>query len=321
MKAAVHRRFGAPEVVTVDEIPMPVPRADQVLVRVHASTVSIADHRARAKDLPRGLGALGAVMFGVIRPTKPVLGMDFAGEIAQLGSAVTNFAVGDHVFGMSGSSFGGHAEYLVVKATGAIARAPKNLTLTEAAALPFGGTTALAFMRGVRSGDRMLVNGASSATGVMAVQIAAARGAHVTGVSSAGNHALVTSLGAERVIDYATDDFSDADSTYDVVMDCVGNAPFRRIDRCLKPGGAYLPVVSDLPGMLFDAGRARRAGKTSVPSMLTITAADLEELALLAETGAVRPVIDSTVDLDGIVAGHRRVETHRKRGAVVVQIA
>jgi NADPH:quinone reductase-like Zn-dependent oxidoreductase len=321
MKAAVHRRFGAPEVVTVDEIPTPVPRADQVLVRVHASTVSIGDHRARTKDLPRGLGALGAVMFGVIRPKKPVLGMDFAGEIVQLGSAVTHFAVGDHVFGMSGSSFGGHAEYLVVTATGAIAKAPKNLTLTEAAALPFGGTTALAFMRGVRSGARMLVNGASSATGVMAVQIAAARGAHVTGVSSAGNHALVTSLGAERVIDYATDDFSDADSTYDVVMDCVGNAPFRRIDRCLKPGGAYLPVVSDLPGMLFDAGRARRAGKTSVPSMLTITAADLEELALLAETGAVRPVIDSTVDLDGIVAGHRRVETHRKRGAVVVQIA
>jgi NADPH:quinone reductase-like Zn-dependent oxidoreductase len=324
MKAAVYHRFGGPEVVTIEEVPTPVPGENDVLVRVHATTVSIADHRARAKDLPPGLGLLGSIIFGTFRPKVPVLGMDYAGVIETVGSAVTTFAPGDRVYGLRGAKFGGHAQYVVALAAGSIVPAPQGWTHEDAVALLFGGSTALAFLDGVGGGvgdgDAVLINGASGATGSMAVQIAASRGAIVTGVSSAVNHPLVSSLGAHHVIDYATQDFAAVDAAYDVVMDCVGNAPFARANRSLKPGGTFLPVISDLRGMLRNKGQAKRNGKKAISSSPTITPGLLNELTRLAEIGAIRPVIDSTVDLDDIVAAHTKVDTGRKRGAVVVRI-
>jgi NADPH:quinone reductase-like Zn-dependent oxidoreductase len=320
MKAATYHRFGEPDVVAIDDVVQPTPKADQVLVRVYASTVSIADHRARAKALPPGMGAFGHVVFGLSRPKNPVLGMDYAGIVDAVGADVTRFSVGDHVYGMRGTRYGAHAEYLVAKAEGTIALQPQGWTHEDSVALLFGGTTAIAFLRGVNTGDAVLINGATAATGSMAVQIAASRGAIVTGVSSAANHPLVLSLGAQRAIDYATTDFASEGNRYDAIMDCVGNAPFDRILGSLAPGGAFLPVITSLAGMVRDGSKAKRAGVTVLPSNQAVHTEDVIELTRLAEAGSIRPVIDSTFDLDDIVDAHRRVDTGRKRGAVVVRI-
>ncbi len=320
MKAAIYRRFGEPDVVTIENVARPTPKADQVLVRVHASTVSIADHRARAKDLPPGMAALGSIVFGLVRPKRRILGMDYAGVVEAVGDKVSRFQVGDHVYGMRGSRFGAHAEYLVTREV-AMATQPAGWSHDDAVALLFGGTTALFFLRDVKQGDTVLINGASGATGSMAVQIAASRGATVTGVASAANHPLVTSLGASRVIDYTTTDFAAEGLFYNAIMECVGNAPFDRVVGLLAPGGSYLPVITDLNGMLRSRGQARRTGMTVLPSSQSVSSATVQELTRLAEAGAIRPVIDSTFDLDEIVEAHRRVDSGRKRGAVVVRVA
>ena len=187
--------------------------------------------------------------------------MDVAGVVEAVGDAVTAFAPGDEVIAMLGSRFGGHAEYVTVPQTAAIARKPANLTWEESAALLFGGHTALAFLGLVQLGPgvEVLVNGASGAVGTAAVQLASARGATVTGVCSAANADLVRSLGADRVIDYAVEDFASGVDRYDVIVECVGNAPFSRVERSLKPGGALLMVVTSLGGMLRAAATAAAA--------------------------------------------------------------
>ena len=204
MRAAVARRFGGPEVVRVEQVSRPTPKPDELLVRVHASTVSVADHRLRSRDLPDGLGFLIPVSLGVFRPRKRVLGMDVAGVVEAVGADVTGFAPGDEVIAMLGGSFGGHAEYVCVPVSKAIAPKPPSLSMEEAVALVFGGHTALAFLAHVDivPGTEVLVNGASGAVGSAVVQLAKLRGARVTAVCSGANADLVRSLGADRVIDY-----------------------------------------------------------------------------------------------------------------------
>ena len=322
MRAAVARRFGPPEVVEIERIPVPMPAADEVLVRVHATTVSIADHRLRAKDLPKGLGHFGLIALGVFRPRKKVLGMEGSGVVERIGADVTSFAVGDEVIVMNGSRFGCHAEYVTVRAAGSIARKPRGMSHTDAAALVFGGFTAVSFLRRVqlRPGSSVLVNGASGAVGTAAVQLAAHAGARVTAVTSARNAELVRSLGADRVIDYAREDFASGDDRYDVIVECVGNAPFARVRGILRPGGALLLVISDLRGMLGARGQSRRSGLLVTQEGSGSGASVMQELVGLAEEGALRPVIDRTYDLDDIVEAHRYVDTGRKRGSVVVRI-
>jgi NADPH:quinone reductase-like Zn-dependent oxidoreductase len=215
MRAAVAHRFGGPEVVQVEEVPKPVPGPVELLIRVQASTVSIADHRTRARDLPKGLWFYIPISLGVFRPRRPVLGMDAAGTVEAVGADVTGFAPGDEVVVMLGGAFGGHAEYVTVKQDAAICARPKNLSMEEAAALVFGGHTALAYlgMAEIGPGSEVLVNGASGAVGTMAVQLAKHRGARVTAVCSGRNAELVRSLGADRVIDYTVLDFATAAGT------------------------------------------------------------------------------------------------------------
>lgn len=323
MRAAVARRFGGPEVVQVEQVSKPAPKPDELLVRVHASTVSVADHRLRSRDLPDGLGFLIPVSLGVFRPRKRVLGMDVAGVVEAVGADVTGFAPGDEVIAMLGGSFGGHAEYVCVPVSKAIAPKPPSLSMEEAVALVFGGHTALAFLAHVDivPGTEVLVNGASGAVGSAVVQLAKLRGARVTAVCSGANADLVRSLGADRVIDYTAEDFAATGEVYDVVVDCVGNAPFERVERSIKPGGALLLVVADLKGMRSAGRHSRRSGKLVTLKPAPVTSEDFAGFARLAETGAFRPVIDRTYDLDDIAEAHRYVDTGRKRGNVVLRIA
>jgi NADPH:quinone reductase-like Zn-dependent oxidoreductase len=323
MRAAVSHRFGGPEVVGIEEVPKPTPKADEVLIRVEASTVSVADHRTRARDLPDGMWFYIPLALGVFRPRKPVLGMDVAGVVEAVGDDVTGFVPGDEVIAMLGAAFGGHAEYACVKQTDAIAPKPRNLTFEEAVTLVFGGYTALAYLNHVElaPGAEVLVNGASGAVGTAVVQLAKHRGAHVTAVCSGGNAEFVRSLGADRVIDYSVEDFTRNGETYDVIVECVGNAPFSRVERSIKPGGALLLVITSLGGMLRASRDRKRSGKLVTFAGAPVTGEDLVSLVRLAESGEYRPVIDRTYDFAEVVDAHRYVDTGRKRGNVVLRIA
>jgi NADPH:quinone reductase-like Zn-dependent oxidoreductase len=323
MRAAVYRRFGAPEVVRIEEVPKPAPEPGEVLVKVHASTVSAADHRARGRTAPKGLGMLVALALGLFRPRKRVLGMDVAGVVEAVGANVTLFAPGDEVIAMLGGRFGGHAEYVCVPQDGAITAKPRNMTVEEAVTLVFGGITAHAFLSraAIAPGDTVLVNGASGAVGTAAVQLARQMGAHVTGVCSGTNRELVTTLGADRVIDHTKEDFLAEGRSYDVIMDCVGNAPFERAGACIKPGGALLLVISNLRGILLAARHTKRNGKLVTAGNVDYTAEALAFLVHLAESGRFRAVTDRTYDLADIVEAHRFVDTGRKKGNVVLRVA
>lgn len=322
MRAAVARRFGPPEVVEIEHIPVPVPGAGEVLIRVHATTVSIADHRLRAKDLPKGLGYFAIIALGVFRPRKKVLGMEASGVVERVGPDVTDFAVGDEVITMNGSRFGCHAEYVIARAAGPIVPKPEGMSHSDAAALVFGGFTAVSFLDHVKigPGSTVLVNGASGAVGTAAVQLAAHAGAHVTAVTSGRNADLVRSLGAERVVDYTREDFARGDERYDVIVECVGNAPFERVQGIIRPGGALLLVITDLRGMLSARGQSRRSGVKVVQGDSGAAASVMRDLVARAEEGAIRAVVDRTYELDDIVEAHRYVDTGRKRGSVVVTI-
>jgi NADPH:quinone reductase-like Zn-dependent oxidoreductase len=322
MRAAVYRRFGGPDVVRVEQVAKPTPGPRDVLVRVHASTVSAADHRARSRIVPKGLFVLAALSLGIFRPRKPVLGMDIAGVVEEVGADVTGWAVGDEVVVMLGARFGGHAQYALVPQDGAIARKPRNLNFEESVALVFGGTTAHAFLdrATIGPGSSVLVNGASGAVGSACVQLAAQRGAEVTAVCSNANRDLVTRLGATRVIDYAQQDFTADGRCYDVVVDCVGNAAYERLVDVVKPGGALLLVIADLAGVLRAGGRSKRSGKLISAGNPDFTAEGLALLVQLAETNQLQPVIDRTYDLVDVVEAHRYVDAGHKRGNVVLRI-
>lgn len=321
MRAAVYRRFGGPSVVQVEDVPVPTIGPDDVLVRVHASTVSAADRRARSRDVPRGLGILAAAGLGLARPKHRVLGMDIAGTVEAAGRQVTRFAPGDPVFAMLGGRFGGHADYAVVPQDGAIALRPQSMSSQDAAALVFGGITARAFLNQtyLGRGSRVLVNGASGAVGTAAVQLAKHAGAHVTGVCSTGNLQLVRSLGADRVIDRTIQDFTDEDTRYDVIVDCVGTASFARVRHLLAPAATLLLVVTDLPGVLTAAWHTRRSGRRVSTTPGPWTARDLADLAALADAGHLRPVRDATFDLADVAEAHAYVDAGKK-GSVVLDV-
>lgn len=322
MTAAVYRRFGSPEVVHLELATRPVPRANEVLIRVHASTVSIADQRSRSRTIPRGLGIVAAIGLGVFRPRRRILGMDVAGVVAAVGTEVTKFSPGDEVIAMLGAKFGGHAEYARIPADGAISVKPRNLSFEQAVTLVFGGVTAHGFFKNVtiEPGTTVLVNGGSGAVGTAAVQLAKQLGAHVTAVTSGANIELVTSLGADRVIDYTRQDFATGADTYDVIVECVGNAPFARVAASINPGGALLLVIADLGEILRTRGQSRRSGKLVTVDEGKHGSADLAYLVSLAESGRYQAVIDRSYDLADIVEAHRYVDTGRKKGNVVLRI-
>lgn len=321
MRAAVYRRYGAPDVVSIEEAETPNPGDDDVLVKVRATTVTTGDARMRAFRMPRGFGLPGRLGLGTFAPRNTVLGMDFAGDVAAVGRNVTAFKPGEAVFGATGRC---HAEYVIVRHTGSIARKPAGVGYDEAAAAPFGGVTALTFLTdwaGVRRGESVLVIGASGAVGSAAVQIARDGGAAVTGVCSAANADLVRSLGAQRTIDYAREDFMQSGATYDIIMDTVGAVSFARAQGSLKAGGRFLALVTSLGDLLFLPAWTKMTGtKRAIAGVAASNGEKIRALAALLDAGRFKPVIGARYPLERIAEAHAAVDTGHKRGNVVVTV-
>lgn len=322
MKAAFVPRYGPPEVVELRQLPDPVPASGQLRVRVQATTVTAGDMRVRSGRLPRGFGLLRGPALGFGGPRAPVLGTEAAGVVDAVGPGVAGFSVGDEVVAFPGSALGGHAELLLVAAGGRVRRKPAALSFEEVVALPFGACTALHFLRSaeLEAGERVLVNGASGNVGSMAVQLARQLGARVTAVCSAANAELLRSLGAEVVIDHRSADFVASGERWDVIVDTVGNAPYARVAGVLAPGGRLLAVLADLPATLGTAFAGRAAGHRVVAGPAAETVELLQAVVELAESGALRPVIDRVLPFAQIVEAHRVVDGGHKRGSVVLRM-
>ena len=317
MKAVVYERYGAPEVQRVEEIEPPVPADDEILVRVHATTVNRSDCGWR-----QGKPFFSRFFTGVRRPKKQILGMEFAGEVEAVGAAVREFAVGDRVFGVK--SFGAHAELVCVPESAGVAHMPADTSFEEAAAVCDGGAIAQACLRkaDLREGVSILVYGASGSIGTAAVQLAKHFGADVTAVCDTKRLELVSSLGADRVVDYTQEDFTKNGETYDVVFDAVGKHSFRRCRRSLKPGGIY--IETDL-GFLWHVPFLALASRWIGDKRVTLpipqyTKDDVLLLKELIETGRYRAVIDRRYPLEAIVEATRYVETGQKTGNVVLTV-
>lgn len=322
MRAAIATAYGPPDVVSLATVDDPVIGAHDVLVEVRATTVSAGDARVRAHRVPSGFGPIMRLLFGLRRPRRPIFGTECSGVIRSVGSKVTRWKPGDAVFALTGMRMGGHAELCVLREDGAVARKPESLSFEQAATLAFGGTTALDFFRRaeLREGERVLINGASGAVGVAAVQIAKARGAHVTAVCSARNVELVRSLGADAVIDYSTRDFCDGSTQYDLVMDAVGNAPYARSKRALTANGRLLLVVADLWQLLGAAWISARTTHRVIAGSAPEKPEDVQALATMVEAGQLRAVIDQAFSLEEIQAAHAKADSGHKRGSVVVTV-
>lgn len=324
MKAIVYHRYGAPDVVSLAEVPKPVPRDNEVLIRILATTVTTGDWRARSLKMPVGFGALGRLVFGLFGPRQPILGTELAGIVEAVGRSVTRFSVGDAVFAFPGGALGSHAEYRTMPEDGMIAHKPANLSFEEAAALSFGGTTVLGPLRDtvrIKAGDRVLVVGASGGVGTAAVQIAKHLGADVTGVCSTANVALVRSIGASRVIDYTVEDFATCGDSWDVIIDTTGTAPFPRCERALRPGGRLLVILGSLAQVVGIGRPSKASGKHVIAGVPKILPEHLRTLAEMAEAGAYRPVIDRVYPLAHAAEAHAYVDTGRKRGNVILTVA
>jgi len=321
MKAAVIGRYGPPEVVTLREVPTPVPAEDEVLVRAHTTTVNSGDTRVRGINVPGGpaFAFLMRMSLGFNAPKQPVGGFEMAGEVMAVGRDVTGFKVGDRVVGSHGFRFGLHAEYAVFGKDDALALIPEGVSYETAVAVMFGGTTALTFFDkcGLKPGESILINGASGAVGVMAVQIAKHLGAEVTAVCSAANMDAVRSLGADHIIAYDREDFIRNGKTYDVIMDNHGNAPFSRIKGSLKPGGRHLLVIFEKLGTFVSAKWNKQVVELN-ESDNAFTSDIYARLLDLTARGVIRPMIDSVFAFADIAEAHRRVDTGHKVGSVVV---
>ena len=317
MRAAVYRQYGPPEVVRIEEVPRPVPGDDEVVVRVVASTLCTADWRLRRPSPP----PMGWALNGFGRPKKiHVLGMEFAGTVDTVGPGVTAFEVGERVFGASWR-FGSHAEYARFPER-SLARIPDGVGFEEAAAIPYGGLTALHFLKlaGIEAGQKVLIRGASGSVGSAAVQIAKHFGAQVTGICSTTNVDLVRSIGADGVIDYTTDGFAAAGRVYDIVQDTVGGLGYRRARRVLKRGGVFVDAGPGLASLLVGPWlRATRRGNV-VGTVAKGGRDALEFLADLVAQGKFRPVIERRYPLTDIVAAHRHAEGGHKRGNLVIHV-
>ena len=321
MKAIVYRRYRSPDVVALAEVPKPAPKDNEVLIRIHATTVTTGDWRARSLKMPAGFGLMGRLAFGVFGPRKPILGTELAGVVEKAGKAVTRFKTGDEVFAFPGASFGGHAEYRIMSEDGLIALKPANLSFEEAAALSFGGTTALIFLRdkgGIKRWDKVLIVGASGGVGTAAVQIAKHLGAEVTGVCSTANLDLVRSIGADQVIDYTKENFVLRGETYDIVLDTTGTTSFARCGDVLKPGGHLLLVLGSFAQALGLERPSKASGKKVIAGVASARREDMNYLASLAQAGAFQPVIDRSYPLENAAEAHAYVDTGRKRGNVVL---
>ena len=325
MKAIVYTQYGAPEVLQFKEFAKPTPRGDEVLIRIDATTVTATECTFR-----RGDPFISRLYTGLTRPKNTILGEELAGEIEAVGKDVTQFNAGDQVFGSAGASFGAYAEYICLpQESAALAIKPASITYQEAAATVDGGLTALPFLKDkghIRSGHKVLINGASGSVGTAAVQLAKYFGAEVTGVCSTTNIDLVRSLGADQVIDYTQADFTNSGETYDIIFDTVGKTSFSRCKRSLKQRGIYLQAAATLtifPHMVWTSMIGSKKAMMAATGLRPVSERrkDLIFLTELIEVGALKPVVDRVYPLEQIADAHRYVDTVRKKGNVVITLA
>ena len=326
MKAILHTQYGPPDLLQLTEVQKPTPKANEVLIVIHATTVSTADCNMRNFTfVTRSMLPFAKLTFGIKKPWKPrVLGTELAGEVQQVGKEVTRFKTGDRVVASPGAAGGGHAEYACLPEAGAMAVIPHSLSWEQAVAIPFGANTALYFLRDlgkIRAGQDLLIVGASGAIGSAGVQIGKHFGATVTGVCSGANVQLVKALGADSVIDYTREDFTENGNTYDLIFDVVGGTTFQRCQSSLKPNGVFLQNIMELSDIVrvfwtSIAGGRKIKGGVAIGNM-----ANMRLITALAEAGTLRPVIDRSYPLERIAEAFKYVEQGHKKGNVVITVS
>jgi NADPH:quinone reductase-like Zn-dependent oxidoreductase len=318
MRAVVHDRYGPPEVLRLEDVERPVPKDDEVLVRIHATTVSRTDCALRGAE-----PFISRFVTGLLRPKRKILGSDLAGEVEAVGAAVTEFEVGDHVFGINPWKFGAHAEFICMRANASLAHMPAGMTFEEAAAVCDGAILALNALRpaDLHKGQQILIYGASGSIGTAGVQLARYFGADVTAVCNTKNFELMRSLGADEVIDHTQEDFTNNGRTYDVIFDAVGQHSFKRCRSSLNRGGIYV-ATDHLHNVVLALWTARIGDKRVLfPIPPRFTKNDAIFLKDLIEAGKYRAVIDRSYPLEQVVEATRYVETKQKTGNVVLTLS
>ena len=302
MKTIVASKYGGPEVLQLKEIEKPTPKGNEILIKVHATTVTMGDFRMRSFTVPPMFWLPARIALGLTKPKQPVYGMELAGEVEAIGKDVTRFKVGDQVFASTlTENFGAYAEYKCLPEQAMVMKKPANMTYDEAAAVPIGATTALRLLRkgNIRRGQKVVIYGASGSVGTYAIQLAKYFGADVTGVCSTSNIDMVKSLGADHVIDYTKEDFSSREERYDVIFDTLAKFPKSEYSKILKPNGTYVSMVN-------------LSTKESMDNLVSIKE--------LVEKGEIKAVIDRCYPLEDMVEAHRYVDAGHKKGNVVITV-
>jgi len=317
VKAIVQTKYGPPEVLQIQEVEKPTPKDNEVLIKTYATTVTKYDCWTRSCTAPTGMGLISRIAGGFTKPKKTIIGTELAGEIESVGKDVKRFKVGDQVFAFT-ENLGAYGEYICLPEDGAVAIKPVNMTYEEAAAVPYGGLTALYFLRkgNIQSGQKVLIYGASGGLGTFAVQLAKYMGAEVTGVCSTSKLELVKSLGADKVIDYTKEDFTKNGETYDVIFDTVGKSPFSRSSRSLKKKGFYIFSTFGLPKLVQILWLKMTSSKKVIIGLLQGKAEDLIFLKELIEEGKLKSVIDRCYSLEQTAEAHSYVEKGHAKGKV-----
>ena len=323
MKAITYAEYGPPDVLQLEEVENPVPRDDEVLIRVRAAEATKSDCEMRSFRFSVNWFWLPLrIAVGVRKPRRQILGGYFSGEIESIGKSVTRFSEGDAIFGAAGLRMGAYGEYMTLPDTASIARKPENMTFTEAAAVPLGGLNALHFMRRaeIRAGETVLINGAGGSIGAHAVQIAKSMGAEVTAVDSTITQDMLRRLGADRCIDYTRENFAASGRTYDVVFDMVPGSSYSDCIKALNPNGRYLSGNPRLSIMLRSMFTTRFSDKTATFAFAKETEEELLTLKEMIEEGKIRSIVDEVFSMRQAADAHRRVETEQRLGAVVIAI-
>ena len=324
MKAIVCTKYGPPDVLQLKEVEKPIPKDNEVLIKIFATTVSSGDMRIRSAKVPPLFWLPMRLAMGFRGPRKKILGMELAGEIESIGKDVKLFKESDQVFGSTyGTRSGAYAEYGCLSEDAVLATKPANMTYEEAASVFFGGHTALHFLRkgNIQSGQKVLIYGASGSLGTSAVQLAKYFGAEVTGVCSTTNLELVKSLGADKVIDYTKEDFTKSSQTYDIIFDTVGKSPFSGCVKSLKKKGFYLRAVNlALSNIVQGLWTSMTSSKKVIGGIASEKTEDLIFIKELIEAGKIKAVIDRRYPLEQIVEAHRYVDQGHKKGNVVITV-
>jgi NADPH:quinone reductase-like Zn-dependent oxidoreductase len=317
MKAITYHKYGGPEVLQLAEIEKPYPKNNEILLKIKATAVNSGDCRLRKAD-PFAV----RLFFGLTKPKINILGSVFSGEVESAGKDVTNFKVGDLVFGHTDLSFGTYAEYKCIPENGSIAVKPAHLSHLESAVIPFGALTALYFLKlvSIQKGQKVLIVGASGAVGSAAIQIAKSMGAIVTGVCSTSNSNLIKSLGAHKVIDYTKDEFNHSEDTFDVIFDTVNSLDIAQSEKMLNVNGSMILSAAGITEMIKGFWISLKSNRKVITGVIKHTAKDMQFLKQLIESGQFKPVIDRAYSLEQISAAHEYADKRHKKGNLAIEI-